>query len=35
MLGDLGFEPWQYGLAFARTLVGGLIGSRLFIGPNR
>jgi predicted MFS family arabinose efflux permease len=29
MLGDLGFTPWQYGLAFAVPCVGGLIGSRL------
>ncbi|SHM52394.1 MFS transporter [Cryptosporangium aurantiacum] len=29
MLGDLGFAPWQYGLAFAAPCVGGLIGSRL------
>lgn len=29
MLGDLGFPPWQYGLAFAVPCVGGLIGSRL------
>jgi MFS family permease len=29
MLGRLGFEPWQYGLAFAAPCVGGLIGSRL------
>jgi MFS family permease len=29
MLGDLGFEPWQYGLAFAAPCAGGLIGSRL------
>lgn len=29
MLGDLGFEPWQYGLAFTAPCVGGLIGSRL------
>lgn len=29
MLGDLGFAPWQYGLAFAVPCVGGLIGSRL------
>ena len=29
MLGDLGFTPWQYGLAFAAPCVGGLIGSRL------
>ena len=26
---DLGFAPWQYGLAFAAPCVGGLIGSRL------
>ncbi|MER7347006.1 MFS transporter [Streptomyces aurantiacus] len=29
MLGELGFAPWQYGLAFALPCVGGLIGSRL------
>ncbi|SDZ16396.1 Predicted arabinose efflux permease, MFS family [Amycolatopsis xylanica] len=29
MLGQLGFEPWQYGLAFAVPCAGGLIGSRL------
>jgi hypothetical protein len=29
MLGQLGFRPWQYGLAFALPCVGGLIGSRL------
>ncbi|MET9824196.1 MULTISPECIES: MFS transporter [Streptomyces] len=29
MLGDLGFAPWQYGLAFAVPCVGGLVGSRL------
>lgn len=29
MLGDLGFAPWQYGLAFTVPCVGGLIGSRL------
>jgi predicted MFS family arabinose efflux permease len=29
MLGDLGFAPWQYGLAFAVPCTGGLIGSRL------
>ncbi|WP_326594965.1 MFS transporter [Streptomyces sp. NBC_01803] len=29
MLSDLGFAPWQYGLAFAVPCVGGLIGSRL------
>jgi MFS family permease len=29
MLGDLGFAPWQYGLAFAAPCVGGLIGSRV------
>jgi MFS family permease len=26
---ELGFPPWQYGLAFAAPCVGGLIGSRL------
>jgi predicted MFS family arabinose efflux permease len=29
MLGQLGFEPWQYGLAFAAPCAGGLVGSRL------
>ncbi|MFD8500597.1 MFS transporter [Amycolatopsis sp. NPDC059657] len=29
MLGELGFEPWQYGLAFAVPCAGGFIGSRL------
>lgn len=29
MLDDLGFAPWQYGLAFAAPCVGGLIGSLL------
>jgi MFS family permease len=29
MLGQLGFPPWQFGLAFAVPCVGGLIGSRL------
>jgi MFS family permease len=29
MLGQLGFAPWQYGLAFAVPCVGGLVGSRL------
>lgn len=29
LLGQLGFAPWQYGLAFAVPCVGGLIGSRL------
>ncbi len=29
MLGQLGFTPWQYGLAFAAPCVGGLIGSRI------
>lgn len=29
MLGDLGFAPWQYGLAFGVPCVGGLIGARL------
>jgi hypothetical protein len=29
MLGELGFAPWQYGLAFGAPCVGGLIGSRL------
>jgi MFS family permease len=29
MLGQLDFEPWQYGLAFAVPCIGGLAGSRL------
>jgi MFS family permease len=29
MLGELGFAPWQYGLAFAVPCLGGLIGSRM------
>jgi MFS family permease len=29
LLRELGFPPWQYGLAFAVPCVGGLIGSRL------
>ncbi|PXX59636.1 MFS transporter [Nocardia tenerifensis] len=29
MLGQLGFAPWQYGLAFAAPCVGGLLGARL------
>ena len=29
MLGRLGFQPWQYGLAFGLPCIGGLIGSRL------
>ncbi|MER7195491.1 MFS transporter [Streptomyces flaveolus] len=29
LLRELGFSPWQYGLAFAAPCVGGLIGSRL------
>jgi predicted MFS family arabinose efflux permease len=29
MVRDLGFAPWQYGLAFAAPCLGGLIGSRL------
>jgi MFS family permease len=29
MLGELGFKPWQYGLAFGAPCVGGLIGARL------
>ncbi|MGM1064627.1 MFS transporter [Saccharothrix sp. Mg75] len=32
MLGDLGFAPWQYGLAFALPCAGGLLGARL-AGP--
>ncbi|MFF4255492.1 MFS transporter [Streptomyces sp. NPDC001663] len=29
MIGDLGFAPWQYGLAFSVPCLGGLAGSRL------
>ncbi|NES31677.1 MFS transporter [Micromonospora terminaliae] len=29
LLDELGFAPWQYGLAFAAPCLGGLIGSRL------
>ncbi|HST85512.1 MAG TPA: MFS transporter [Kineosporiaceae bacterium] len=29
MLNSLGFTPWEYGLAFGVSCVGGLIGSRL------
>jgi MFS family permease len=29
LLRDLGFAPWQYGLAFAAPCLGGLVGSRL------
>lgn len=29
MLGQLGFSPWQYGLAFGAPCVGGLLGARL------
>ncbi|MGW1954824.1 MFS transporter [Streptomyces sp. NPDC001920] len=29
MVGQLGFAPWQYGLAFAAPCLGGLLGSRL------
>ncbi|UNO43599.1 MFS transporter [Streptomyces sp. MST-110588] len=29
MLDQLGFAPWQYGLAFAAPSIGGLLGSRL------
>ncbi|MEW2165311.1 MFS transporter [Streptomyces sp. NPDC007084] len=29
MLSRLGYEPWQYGLAFAAPSLGGLLGSRL------
>ncbi len=29
MLGELGFAPWQYGLAFGLPCIGGLIGSQL------
>ncbi len=29
MLGELGFAPWQYALAFGVPCVGGLVGARL------
>jgi len=29
MLGELGFQPWQYALAFGAPCAGGLLGSRL------
>ncbi|MBJ7330911.1 MAG: MFS transporter [Solirubrobacteraceae bacterium] len=29
MLDELGFEPWQYALAFGLPCVGGIVGSRL------
>jgi MFS family permease len=29
MLGELGFKPWQYGLAFGAPCIGGLIGAQL------
>jgi len=29
MLGELGFAPWQYALAFGAPCVGGLIGARM------
>jgi MFS family permease len=29
MLGELGFAPWQYALAFAAPCIGGLVGARL------
>jgi predicted MFS family arabinose efflux permease len=29
LLRDLGFAPWQYGLAFAAPCLGGLVGARL------
>ncbi|SDD67150.1 MFS transporter [Actinokineospora iranica] len=32
MLGQLGFTPWQYGLAFGLPCVGGLLGARLAPG---
>jgi MFS family permease len=32
MLGELGFAPWQYGLAFGLPCLGGVIGSRLTAG---
>ncbi len=32
LLRQLGFPPWQYGLAFAAPCLGGLIGSRLARG---
>ncbi|MGY2118354.1 MFS transporter [Nocardia gipuzkoensis] len=28
LIGQLGFAPWQYGLAFAAPCVGGLVGAR-------
>jgi MFS family permease len=32
LLRQLGFPPWQYGLAFAVPCIGGLVGSRLARG---
>jgi MFS family permease len=32
MLGELGFKPWQYGLAFGLPCIGGLAGARLANG---
>ncbi|GAY09324.1 MFS transporter [Pseudonocardia sp. N23] len=29
MLGELGFAPWQYALAFGAPCIGGLVGARL------
>ncbi|MEU6312655.1 MFS transporter [Streptomyces sp. NPDC047014] len=29
MLGELGFAPWQYGLAFGLPCLGGILGARL------
>ncbi|MFI5986103.1 MFS transporter [Streptomyces sp. NPDC051555] len=29
MLGELGFAPWEYGLAFGLPCVGGIVGARL------
>jgi hypothetical protein len=32
MLGDLGFKPWQYGLAFGLPCIGGFVGGRVANG---
>jgi MFS family permease len=32
MLGDLGFKPWQYGLAFGLPCIGGFVGGRMANG---